>query len=167
MLSKTVSGDLSLTLNLPYFVYLLVKSYGMEREEMEQFADKIVGKLDKRIEDKIDEKLDGPNKKNGNKNGTLTRIFVGVAIVVIGSFGGSFLTTHVGQRIDREKIRNNEACINRIREDTQQSFSDIKSSLNQLEDDQLEQWKYILEFSETRSADNKQLKKNLDKEGRP
>ncbi len=136
----------------------------MERREMEQFADQLVQKLDSKIEQKIDEKLNYKNGKGNGKNGTLTKIFVGVIILVIGSFGGSYLSTMTGQKVDREKIKSNEANLERLREDANERFNDVKSSLNRIEEDQLDQWKYIIEFANTRGDNNSELKKNWEQE---
>jgi NTP pyrophosphatase (non-canonical NTP hydrolase) len=135
----------------------------MERREMEQFAEQLADKLDGKIERKIDEKLKDKKGKNG-KNGTITQIFIGVAILILGSFGGSYLSTMTGQKIDREKIRNNEANLERLREETNDKFNDVKTSLNKIEEDQLDQWKYIIEFANTRGGETSSLKKKSIRE---
>lgn len=136
----------------------------MERREMEQLAEQLANKLDGKIEQKIDDKLNEKNSNN-SKNGIITKIFIGVAILILGSFGGSYLSIMTGQKIDREKIRNNEANIERFREETNDKFNDVKTTLNNIEQDQLDQWKYIIEFSSiTRGDDLSSLKKKSTNE---
>lgn len=85
-----------------------------------------------------------------SQNGIFKKIMIGAISIIIAAGVGSFLGVRTAQQIDRERIRQNTEKITEFKKSTIRNFTNLKEDLNKIEKDQMDQWKYIIEFANTR-----------------
>lgn len=88
-----------------------------------------------------------------NQNGIFKKIMIGVISIVIAASGGSFLGVMTAQKVDRQKINNNANAIERVSTQFNKRCNTIETNINEIRDEQLNQWKYIIENSNTRGGE--------------
>jgi hypothetical protein len=115
----------------------------MSSQEREDLIKEIVGRLEER------------EKSNGN--GVFKKIMIGVVVASIMSGLGGFIGVRTTIEVDQQRIKSNKENITRVEEKCDKEFKSINTRLDKIQEDQFDQWKYILEFANTRGEN---VKKN-------
>jgi hypothetical protein len=114
----------------------------------QQEEEKLIQKLTDRLTETISK------RQEHQYNGWFRKVVIGVMVMVIAGGIGSFLGVRTAQKIDHERIEQNTANLKELERRTQKEFSAVETSIGKLQEEQLEQWKYIIDFANTRGLDS-------------